>query len=325
MLFRGTRKRSAALGSAAFVAGATLSVFGIAPTAQANAQNVPYTCAVSVTYLDVGGLPISENDEADMSLNIAGGVSGLVEVGDAVTLTGFQTLGNVSGNITSSPGYQLATSITGHYDAFPVVAELGGKQQTVAPGIDISQTTPSDTGFTVQSPQAPMDVTGFTADQPGTMTFAPGATVTGSFSVDMPTGTQQWPFTCHTGDTSQIASVQVKAKPAPPTSPPPSHGSPPPSHGSQPPSHGSQSGQQDLSQPAGLSNGSPSADPSSSGNSTTTPTGSVSNTRSTAQPQLANSGFPQALELTVGGGLLVLVGAGLMFAARRRGVTDLDT
>ena len=37
-----------------------------------------------------------------------------------------------------------------------------------------------------------------------------------------------------------------------------------------------------------------------------------------AHPQLANTGFSQTAQLSVGGGLLILVGGGLMLAAWRR-------
>lgn len=319
MVYRGTAsKRSAALGGAALVAGATLSALSLttAPAAHAAAQNVPYTCTVGVTYLDVLGVPVRHSVEADMTANIAGGVSGQVHVGDPVTLSGFQTLANVAGPITSDPGYLLATSISGHYDSFPVTAQVGdvGRPQTVSSSMDISPTTPSSSGFTLSSPASPMSVSGFTADEVGTMTFTAGATVSGNLSVEMPTGTQQWPITCHTGDTSSIASTNVIAKPS---SPPPSHPSSPtaPPSGT-PPTHG-------ASAPPSLGNADPSPTTSSS---TTAPMGTSNTNRTTAQrPQLADTGFSQTEDLTIGGGVLVLLGAGLMYAARRRGVTDLDT
>lgn len=313
MLYRGTAsKRSAALGGAALVAGATLSALGLttAPAAHAAAQNVPYTCTVGVTYLDVLGVSVQHSVEADMTANIAGGVSGQVHVGDRVTLSGFQTLADVTGPITSDPGYLLATSISGHYDSFPVNAQVGdvGRTQTVSSSMDISPTSPTSSGFTLSSPASPMSVSGFTADQVGTMTFTAGATVSGNLSVEMLTGTQQWPFTCHTGDTSSIASTNVIAKPSHPSSP-----TAPPS--TTPPTHG-------ASAPPSLGNARPTPTTSSS---TSAAVGTSNTNRATAQrPQLANTGFSQTEDLTIGGGLLVLVGVGLMYAARRRSVTDLD-
>jgi LPXTG-motif cell wall-anchored protein len=304
VLFRGTTtKKSAVAGAVAIVAGAALSAIGaMTAPADATADGVQYTCTVDVTYLSVGGIKLQETRRADMSANIAGGVSGPVHVGDSVTLSGFQTLANVSGDILNSPGYLLATSISGHYGEYDIRSQVGdaGQSHTVSPpGMDIASTTPASTGFTLTSPQAPMAVAGFPADQVGTMTFSAGAVVSGTLDAQMPLGAQQWPILCHPGDTKTIATVTVSEKPKPPTSPP--------SH----PSSGHSSA------PAGLSNPSPNNEITATPTSTRTPTAQ--------HPQLAATGASHNIELLLSGGLLILVGTGLMYAARRRDASALDT
>lgn len=306
MVFRGTgRTKAAAAGCVAIGTGVALIVFGAAaPAAHGNVSGVAYACTIGVPNALGGG---ETAFGATMTANIAGGVNGSVQVGDPVTLAGFQTIGHVSWTQAPPLIYSLVTSISGHYAAFRVDAQSGdaGPSQHVDASMDIGSTTPNANGFDLVAPESPNGLSGFTASQAGQLTFAAGSSVSGTLEVQTltsgVTGSQSWSITCARTSGSAdsvIATTTVKDKPKPPTTPPATHSTPP---------------DQDASQPAGLSNGSP---------STVAPTGSAAAQSTSTHPQLAKTGFSQTEQLGVGGGLLVLVGAGLMFAARRREAGD---
>ncbi|HEY3717612.1 MAG TPA: hypothetical protein VGL39_24060 [Jatrophihabitantaceae bacterium] len=305
MLFRGIAdKKSAAAGGLAVVAGVAMSVLGAATSpARAAALGVNYTCSVGVTLVPPVQVPVP----ATMDVDIAGGVSGPVHVGDQVVLSGFQTVAHVSGALLASIAAVDATSISGHYDSFRVDARVGdaGQVQSATASMDISSSTPSVGGFDLIAPPGAIGLSGFTADRTGTMTFTAGTTASGTLDVQTRLGaTQHWPFTCtRTSDASVIATATVSQKPKPPSSPPPSKTTTP---------------GRAASAPAALSNASPSSE-------TATGSSSSVNQRTAQHPQLARTGASYVGELTLGGGLLILAGAGLMYTARRRDVTALDT
>jgi LPXTG-motif cell wall-anchored protein len=307
------RTKSAAAGCVAVGTGLALIVLGAtAPAAHGNVAGVSYACSIGVPNVVGGGqTPYG----ATMTANIAGGVDGSVQVGDSVTLQGFQTVGHVTWTQAPPLSNLLITSISGHYSTFRVDAQSGngGPTQHVDASMDIGSTTPSSGGFDLIAPTSPNGLSGFTASQAGPLTFGAGNSVVGTLQVQTlisgVTGDQSWSITCDrtsSSSSSVIATTTVKDKPKPPTTPPANHSS------SQPEPPG-----QNAPQPVGLANGTP---------TTVTPTPSGSGTATaastSAHPQLAKTGFSQTEQLSVGGGLLVLVGAGLMYLARRREVGD---
>ena len=313
MVFRGTgRTKSAAGGCVAVGTGVALIVLGAtAPAAHGNVSGVSYECSIGIPNVLGGGqTPYG----ATMTANIAGGVNGSVQVGDSVTLQGFQTVGHVSWTQAPPLSNALITSISGHYSRFQVDAQSGngGPTQHVDASMDIGTTTPSSGGFDLIAPASPNGLSGFTASQAGPLTFGAGSTVAGTLQVQTlisgVTGDQSWSITCgrtSSPSSSVIATTTVKDKPKPPTTPPANHSS------SQPAPPG-----QNAPQPVGLANGTPtSVTPSPSGS------GSATGSSTASRPQLAKTGS-QAVQLGVGGGVLILVGAGLMYLARRREVRD---
>ena len=305
MPFRGTAsKRSAALGSAALVAGATLSVFGLttAPAAHADAPGVAYSCSLAL-----GGV----SEPFDTTVDFTGSAPASAQVGDSLELDNVSVTIHVP--LLASLQTLAAQSINGTLSPIEVDAttgDVGG--QTERTDASIAQVDGPIIGpFDITA--SPGSVTGFTAEQPGMMTFGAGMNLDGALDVETVLGGhEQLVLTCsRSGAAATIASTNVTAKPS---TPPPSH----PSSPSSPPSSSTPPGH-NASAPESLSNGSPSSETSS----TSAAAGTSNTNRSTAQhPQLANTGFSQAEDLTIGGGLLVLVGGGLMYAARRRSVTD---
>jgi hypothetical protein len=294
--FRGTvSKRTAALGSAALIAGATLAVLGVlAPSAEAS-TTAAYNCTLHTDIPVLSGLPFS------MPMDISGTLPNSVQQGDDVTLAGFQTVGHVQGSLPTILATLGATSVSGSYNSFDINASIGDASLPPAqPSMPIAETTPSGGAFDMVAPATPTDLT-FHASNSGTLTVTAAANISGTLTFDSLTGSNTVPFDC-TGVATPIASTTVKDKPKPPPSTPPGHSS----------SHPTPPGQ-DESQPAGLSNGSP-----SSIAPTPTPSATASGTSAHSHPQLAKTGFSQAAQLSVGGALLILVGGGLMFAAWRR-------
>ena len=293
MVFRGTAsKRTAALGGAAVVAGAMLSALAIAvaPSARADAPGVGYHCTLALG---------SAADDFDAAVDFTGSAPAAAQVGDAVQLDGVSVTVHVP-LVPALLDTLGARTINGTLS--PIEVEAGTSdvdQQTERTSASIVQVSGPVLGpFDLTA--SPGTVSGFTANKPGTMTFGAGATLNGTLDVeDLTGGHRQLVLTCsRTGAAATIATVAVKDKPKPPTTPPATHSTPP---------------DQDASQPAGLSNGSP---------STVAPTGSAAAQSTSTHPQLAKTGFSQTEQLGVGGGLLILVGAGLMFVARRREAGD---
>jgi LPXTG-motif cell wall-anchored protein len=301
------RTRSAAAGCVAVGTGVALLVFGAtAPAAHGNVSGVSYACSVGVpSVLGGGQTPYA----ATMTASIAGGVNGPVQVGDSVTLQGFQTVGHLSWTQAPPLSNLLITSISGHYSTFRVDAQSGngGPTQHVDASMDIGSTTPNSGGFDLIAPPSPNGLSGFTASQAGPLTFGAGNSVVGTLQVQTlisgVTGDQSWSITCDrtsSPSSSVIATTTVRDKPNPPTGHSLSPSAPP---------------EQNAPQPVGLANGTPTTVPS-------TPSGTATGRSTSARPQLAKTGFSATEQLSVGGGLLILVGAGLMYLARRRAVGD---
>ncbi|HEY7048870.1 MAG TPA: LPXTG cell wall anchor domain-containing protein [Jatrophihabitantaceae bacterium] len=293
------------MGSAALVAGATLSALGLttAPAAHADAQGVAYSCSLAL-----GGA----SEPFDTTADFTGTAPASAQEGDAVTLDQLSVTVHIP--LLASLQTLGAQGIDGTLSPIEVDAAVGdADSQAGRTGASIVHVDGPVVG--------PFDITAspgqvsFDANKPGLMTFGAGTDLDGTLQVTTLTGGEEdLVLQCsRSGAAATIASTNVTAKPS---SPPPSHPSSPPSSSTPPPTHG-------ASAPASLGNASPTPSTSSS---TSAEVGTSNTNRTTAQhPQLANTGFSQAEDLTIGGGLLVLLGGGLMFAARRRSTTDLDT
>jgi len=300
VVFRGTaNKRTAALGAAAVVAGATLSALAItaAPSAEAS-TSAAYQCTLHTN------IPILSDFTFGMSMNISGTLPSSVPAGSDATLTGFQTVGHVPSSLGTILAGLGATSVSGEYDSFDVNAAIGGASLPPAhPPMGIAETSPQLGAFDLTAPASPTDLS-FHASNSGTLTVSAAPAISGTLSFNMIAGSSTVPFDCQ-GAATPIASTTVKDKPKPPTTPPANHSSSQPA----PP-------EQNAPQPIGLANGSPTTvTPSPSGS------GSATGSSTASRPQLAKTGS-QTEQLGVGGGVLILVGAGLMYLARRHEVGD---
>jgi LPXTG-motif cell wall-anchored protein len=250
-------------------------------------------------------IPILSDFNFAMSMNISGTLPNSVQTGENATLAGFQTIGHVPSSLGTILAGLGATSVSGEYDSFDVNAAIGGVNLPPAqPPMQIAETSPQLGAFVLTAPASPTNLT-FQAKNSGTLTVSAASTISGTLSFTMVAGSSNVPFDCK-GAATPIASTTVKDKPKPPTTPPANHSS------SQPAPPG-----QNAPQPVGLANGTPTT-------VTSTPSGSgtATGTSTSAHPQLAKTGFSQTEQLSVGGGLLILVGAGLMYLARRREVGD---
>lgn len=313
MAFRGiASKKTAALGGAAVVAGATLSALAIAaaPSARADVQGVSYSCTLSLD----GTPPETFGATADFS----GTAPPSAQTGDSVQLQDVSVTLHVS-SLPTVLSTLLAQSIDGTFSPIEIDAATGdADQQTARPEGTIDHVAgPILTSFDLTA--SPGTVSGFTANKAGTMTFGAGSNLDATLEVKPLVGdSRQLVLACsRNGAAATIAATNVTAKPTPPTQP--SQPSQPPSHSSSHPSAPEPSGQ-NSAPPVGLSDGTPTAVTSSSSTSR-----SATGRSTAAHPQLANTGFSAAAPLGIGGGALILVGGGLLYLARRREATDAGT
>jgi LPXTG-motif cell wall-anchored protein len=297
-----------------------MAVFGVTtPSAQADVSDLDYNCTLTV---------LDATPSFDMSVSVTGSPTQGAHVGDQVSLNDFQLIGQVSdapvagalAGISTGPMSGAADfSVDGGFEV--------GSPQNVPLNIDMSSTPPTTGGFTLTTPASPIEVSGFTADQAGTMSFTAGDSLSATLSAQTVSGVQQFPLSCSRSSgvsESVIATTEVAAPTTPPTTPPSTSPTPhtPPAHSAAPsPGAGSPSSTTTASAQEGLSNLSPNDSPSAGGSD---PTGTGPG--STSSATLPSTGTSNALPLTVGGAALVLVGAGLLYVARRRGTSpELDT
>ena len=303
------RKWISSAGGFVLAAGSALTVLGIlAPFAHASTTSA-YVCTLHAALGDVA---------FSMPMEIKGDLPGSVQQGDNATLNGFQTIGHVPSSIATVLLGLGATSVSGSYDSFDIDAAIGDVNLPPAhPQMDIASVpvAPLLGSFDMISPPSSTAVT-FLASQPGTLTISAPDKISGTLVYTLALGgTDNIPFDCQ-GAVTTIASTTIKTKPTPPTHPT----SPPASHA--PPGHSTSATPSTSSEPGGLSGLGSSETPTATGTATFTPTssGRASSTAAT----LPRTGASNALPLTVGGGLLVLVGTGLLYTSKRRGTPELD-
>ncbi|HEX5496446.1 MAG TPA: hypothetical protein VFX70_17940 [Mycobacteriales bacterium] len=225
-----------------------------------------------------------------LTVTAVGAVAGTPKVGDAVTLGGFRLA-------MSATEVQFSkVRATGAFEDLTVSAtdangaDAGSAALTDVP-VDIQA---SDNGTLTVTVVSPQPLSGFTATAEGTMTFSLPTEIVAHLDLSALDGFPLDTVTL-TCDTTDSAFATVDVAPADNNggngSPPPTQTTPPPTQTTPPPT--------------------PSPTPSSTANAI-------------SARSLASTGVPNAIPLTAGGTAMVLLGAGLLVAARRRRALVVD-
>lgn len=291
-----TRKRATIAGAAAIATGAAAATIGLFATpALADSADISYACTGMI---DSSQQPVS----FDATATVAGAVTGTPKVGDPITLDGFQVT-----VVTGPTGLTLlnADHVSGTFSTFPVTATAGdgsgagSADPSGSMSID-ADVAPDDT-LTFTTPAGAIALAGFTTNVAGEVDFAAGA-----FSANLTltaAGNQV--------DTASVtctgSGVFAKGTVAPKSTP-----SPKPTTGT--------GGKNPPKSPPPNSPAPATTAPAQNTGTGTTP---VTNTAS-GRPALASTGTAYAVPMSAGGTALVLLGAGMLLAARRRHDPVLD-
>lgn len=300
-----TRKRLTAAGSTAILAGMATAALGLtAGPAAADSQ-----AAVAADYTCTGG-PV-QLEQSDVTVDVSGSLPASVQVGDKPSLSGFQVKVTVPEDTAAALRTLLITSIDGSFTDFPVAAFSGGGEGAAGaanPGADGKMTIgttsiPAEGGFTFTSPASAITLGPFDAARPGNLAvrvneFRVALNLNLAGAAPIPAN-----FTC-TGDPIQVASVNVKEKPTPPTP------TGKPSTNPQGPENPGKPSDDNSPEPSGGPTTTPGGTGNDNSNDTTTPP--------QARPELANTGMPYTIPMTATGSALVLLGAGMVVLSRRR-------
>ncbi|HEX5496445.1 MAG TPA: hypothetical protein VFX70_17935 [Mycobacteriales bacterium] len=271
-------------GSAAIVTGVATATIGLlASPALANGP-VSYECT---------GTSDTNATAVDITLggNVSGTVSGAPKVGDAVTLGGFQlTLSGTDQALVGVIDHITSTSVTA------AVTDNNTPAESATPALSIDTAVGADGSLSFTTPAGPADLTGFTAQAAGPLTFSIGD-FDAALNLSL-NGTQVDTVTVHCAGGGTVASVTVVAAPPPTTSAPPTTSTggkhhPKPPHSNSPAPTGTAPAQN-------------------------TNTGTATTNTTSARPTLASTGVPYTIPMSAGGAALVLLGAGMLLAARRR-------
>ena len=301
-------------GTTAIVVGAAVATVGLAAT-PALAADLTYHCT-GVTDTN------PQSVDFDMTATLTGSVTGTPKVGDPVELTGFTLTANAAVPVLTALG---VNHVSGAFTSFPVgaVASDGTDAGSAKPdpsannGLPIEADVADGGALSFITPASALTLTGFTANAPGPMDFNVGTiaadlTLTGTDPDTKETVTVNTVAVTCTGG-GQFATFDVP-KPVETTT-------------SATPTTGTQGGDD------GGDNG---GDKNTTSNPATTTTHAAATTTSasvvrnvSARGTLANTGTPYTLPMTATGAALVLLGAGLLVASRRRqvlpeGMTEQD-
>jgi hypothetical protein len=304
-------------GTTAIVVGAAATAVGLMATPALAETPLMYHCMGTT---NTGQQPV----DFDLSLTVAGSVTGTPQVGDPVELTGFMVTAKTA--VSTLPGLGV-THVSGAFSSFPIGAVAGdttgagSADPSTDGGMPIEADVTADGAIEFTTPASALTLTGFTANAAGSMNFSVG-TVTADLTLTGVDSDTQEPVTVDTVSVTcdgvgQFATVDVPEPADTGNNPPPTDTNPQGGDDNNNGDNGDNGNHQTASNPAHTT---PAA-------VRTTPATVVRNV--SARGTLANTGAPYTVPMTATGAALVLLGAGLLVTGRRRrvvpeGMTEQD-
>ena len=157
------RKRVTVAGTTAIVVGAAATAVGLMATPALAETPLMYHCMGTT---NTGQQPV----DFDLSLTVAGSVTGTPQVGDPVELTGFMVTAKTA--VSTLPGLGV-THVSGAFSSFPIGAVAGdttgagSADPSTDGGMPIEADVTADGAIEFTTPASALTLTGFTANAAG--------------------------------------------------------------------------------------------------------------------------------------------------------------